>query len=198
MSAYTRKGRRGLIWIFFFLLLGSLLLLFFYIRHQFTSSKTEVSADVMVERITDMGKLELVKYAMKDVIERKHIRQFLPDERVLFVAVGEVTACIDLTKIRKTDIEQSSADSITVFLPQPEICYARIDHGRSKVYDVSGYWFSNDTKNAVEGIYKLAETRLHANAREMNVLGKARSNAQTIFKPLLENLTAKKVGLSFR
>jgi hypothetical protein len=53
-----------------------------------------------------MGKLELVKYAMKDVVEKKELHMIMPDLRVLFVAVGEVTACIDLTKVKKEDISQ--------------------------------------------------------------------------------------------
>ncbi|MBE7179055.1 MAG: DUF4230 domain-containing protein, partial [Mucilaginibacter polytrichastri] len=129
--------RRGSLLIFYILLAGLAAALFFYVKHQFTAGKTEVTADVMVQKITDMGKLELVKYSMKDVIEQKNKQLFLPDKKVLFVAVGEVAGCIDLTKVTRADIK-SGADSVTVFLPAPEICYAKIDHKRSRVYDVSG------------------------------------------------------------
>lgn len=196
MSPNEQK-RSGYRWIFFILFAGFLVALFFYVKHQFTASKTEVTADVMVQKITDMGKLELVKYSMKDVIEQKDKQLFLPDKKVLFVAVGEVAGCIDLTKVKTSDIK-TSPDSVTIFLPAPEICYAKIDHTRSKVYDVSGYWFTDETKNAVEGIYKIAEQRLLRNASEMNVLGKTRQNAQLIFKPLLENIAGKKVGIVFK
>lgn len=163
-----------------------------------TQNKVVVSEDVMVERITNIGKLELVKYSMKDVIERKELRSFLPDQRVLFVAVGEVTGCIDLTKVTKEDIERHSADSLTIFLPQPEICYVKIDHQKSRVYDVSGAWWPGDTQNLVEGIYKLAEQRLLENAKEMDLLGKTRENALTIFKPMVENIAAQHINIAFR
>jgi len=176
-----------------------LIFLFFYIKHQFGTVRTEVSEDVMVEKITSMGKLELVKYTMKDVLEKKQIHTLLPDERVLFVAVGEVTACINLTKINKKDIVKSAGDSlVTVTLPIPEICYTKLDHQRSKVYDISGVIFPGTAKIMVEDIYKLAEKRLLDNAREQNILGKARQNAQLIFKPLLENIAGKKVILKFK
>jgi hypothetical protein len=151
----------------------------------------------MVEKITSMGKLELVKYAMKDVIEKKQIRVLLPDKRILFVAVGEVTGCIDLTKVKKTDVN-SVKDSITLYLPKPEICYTKLDHQRSRVYDISGSWFPLDTKDMVEDVYKVAEQQILKNAQQMNILKKTEENATLIFKPFLENLTSKKVTVKFR
>lgn len=171
-----------------------------FIYHKFglNSSKTAVKEDLMVSRITNIGKLELVKYSMKDVIERKELRYFFPDQRVLFIAVGEVAGCIDLRKVEKNDIVRHKADSVTIYLPAPEICYVRLDHKKSKVYDISGAWLPGDTQNLVEGIYKLAEQRLLKNAEEMDVLGKTRENATIIFKPMIENITATKVNIAFR
>lgn len=168
-----------------------------YIKSTIFSSKTEITEDVLVEKITSMGKLELVKYAMKDVIEKKEIRTILPDKRILFVAVGEVTGCIDLTKVKKSDIN-SRTDSLIIFLPEPEICYVKLDHQKSRVYDISGSWFPIDTKNLVEGIYKIAEQQILKNAQQMNILQKTEENAVLIFKPFLENITNKKVTVKFR
>lgn len=171
---------------------------FIYYKFDLGSPKVKVAEDVMIERITDMGKLELVKYSMKDVIERKELRYFFPDQRVLFIAVGEVAGCIDLRKVQQNDIIRHKVDSITIYLPEPEICYVRLDHKRSKVYDISGAWLPGDTQNLVEGIYKLAEQRLLKNAEEMNVLGKTKENANIIFKPMIENITGAKVNIAFK
>jgi hypothetical protein len=193
------RSRTSLTLIISLVTIGFLVFLFFYMKHQFSAVRTEVSEDVMVEKIISMGKLELVKYSMKDVLEKKQVHTILPDERVLFVAVGEVTACIDLTKVRKQDITRDSlGNSVTVMLPQPEICYTKLDHQRSKVYDVSGVILPSTTKTMVEDIYKLAEKRLLDNAREMKITDKARENAQLIFKPLLEGVSGKKVVLKFK
>ncbi|MDT3402661.1 DUF4230 domain-containing protein [Mucilaginibacter terrae] len=193
------RRRLSLTLLFVLVITGFLIFLFFYMKHQFSTVRTEVKEDVMVEKITAMGKLELVKYSMKDVLEKKQIHTLLPDERVLFVAVGEVTACIDLTKVTKQSITRSNGDSVvTVTLPQPEICYAKLDHQRSKVYDVSGVILPSTTKTMVEDIYKLAEKRLLDNARQQNITGMARQNAQIIFKPLLEGISGKTVVLKFK
>jgi len=188
---------RSVILVFFLVITGFLVFLFFYIKQQFTTTRTEINQDVMVSRIVSMGKLELVKYAMKDVVEKKELHTILPDSRVLFVAVGEVTACIDLTKVKKADITQGK-DSVWVTLPKPEICYVKLDHQKSKVYDVSGVWFADKAKTMVEDVYQIAEKKMLATATEMNLLGKAQQNAQLIFKPFLENVSGKKVVLKFK
>jgi hypothetical protein len=176
---------------------GLLIFLFFYIKHQFSVTRTEITDSGLVQKITSMGKLELVKYEMKDIIEQKEVHPILPDSRVLLLAAGEVTACIDLTKVKRTDIIQGK-DSVIVFLPQPEICYTKLDHEKSKVYDIRGAWFQEGAKDMVEDVYKLAEKRILDNAKEMNVLGMARQNAQLIFKPILESISGKTVILNFR
>ncbi|MFD0764066.1 DUF4230 domain-containing protein [Mucilaginibacter lutimaris] len=194
---YSQRSRTSITLIFALIITGLLIFLFFYIKHEFNTTRTEVTEDAMVSRVISMGKLELVKYAMKDVVEKKELYRLLPDSRVLFVAVGEVTACIDLTKVKRGDISQGN-DTVVITLPQPEICYVKLDHQRSKVYDVSGVWFPDKAKAMVEDVYKLAEKKMLTTATEMNVLGKARENANLIFKPFLENVSGKRVLIKFK
>ena len=198
MRTFTLRNRTALLLIISALSILFLVFMFFYIKRQFTLSRTELNEDIMVEKISNMGRLELVKYSMKDVLEKKELRMILPDKRILFVAVGEVTGCLDLTKIKKSDIINSNTDSVTVYLPDPEICYVKLDHQRSKVYDVSGVLFPSESKEMVEGIYKLAEQKILQNAKDQDILGKTRQNAQLIFKPMLENISGKNVTVKFR
>ena len=193
----TQRSRISLTLMFALVITGFLIFLFFYIKHEFNTTRTEVTEDAMVTRVIAMGKLELVKYAMKDVVEKKELHMILPDSKVLFVAVGEVTACIDLTKVKKGDISQGR-DTVEITLPQPEICYVKLDHQKSKVYDVSGVWFADKTRTMVEDVYKLAEKKMLTTATEMNLIGKARENAGLIFKPFLENISGKKVVIRFK
>ncbi|HEY1025892.1 MAG TPA: DUF4230 domain-containing protein [Sphingobacteriaceae bacterium] len=179
------------------LVLAVLVFMFFYFKREFFVTRTELNEDVMVEKITNMGKLHLVKYNMKDVLEKKEIRSFLPDQRILFIAAGAVAGCIDLTKVHKEDVV-TTGDSVTVFLPKPEICYTKLDHKRSRVYDVSGAWFPSDAQVMVEDIYKVAEQKILENAMDMGILKVTQDNALLIFKPMLENISGKKVGIRFR
>jgi hypothetical protein len=127
-------------------------------KNHLFSNKESLRQDVLVSKITAMGKLELVKYAIKDVIDMKETKFFWPDERILFVAVGEVTACIDLKNITKNDIV-FDGDSLTLHLPKPEICYTKLDHSQSKVYDISRIIFPDKVKEKVEEVYKIAEKK---------------------------------------
>ncbi|MEO7212877.1 DUF4230 domain-containing protein [Mucilaginibacter sp.] len=190
------RSRVSVTMVFFLVIITSIIFLVFYLKKQF-ATQTEVNQDIMVSKITAMGKLELVKYSMKDVVEKKELHTILPDARVLFVAVGEVTACIDLTKVKKEDITQNK-DSIWLVLPKPEICYVKLDHQKSRVYDVSGVWFPDKAKTMVEDVYKIAEKKMLTTAGEMNLLGKAQENARLIFLPFLQNVSGKKVTLNFK
>ena len=197
MISTLLRRRTAILLVLVSLILGLLVFLFVYMKGEFLKSRTEITEDVMIEKISNIGKLELVKYTMKDVIEKKVSRSLLPDKRILFVAAGEVTGCIDLTKVKKEDIK-SSADSVEIYLPQPEICYSKLDHQRSRVYDLSGVFMPADRQEMIEDIYKLAEQRILQNARDQNILGKTKENAQLIFKPLLENISGRKVLILFR
>ncbi|WP_207533271.1 DUF4230 domain-containing protein [Desertivirga arenae] len=197
MISTLLRRRTAVLLILVTIILAFLVFLFVFVKKEFLKTRTEVSEDVIIEKIANIGKLELVKYTMKDVIEKKISRPILPDKRILFVAAGEVTGCIDLTRVVKDDIK-AIGDSITIFLPKPEICYVKLDHQRSKVYDLSGVFMPQDRQEMIEDIYKLAEQRIQANAREQNILGKTQENAQLIFKPLLENIAGKKVVIKFK
>jgi hypothetical protein len=191
------RSRLSISLIISLVIIGFLIFLFFYIKHEFTNTRTEVSQVVMVQKITSMGKLELVKYSLKDIVEKKEVHTILPDERVLFLAVGEVTACIDLTKVKQEDITQTK-DSVVVILPQPEICYVKLDHQQSKVYDITGAWFPSNARDMVEDVYKIAEKKILESGKQMGIINKAKENAQLIFKPFLTSISGKTVVVQFR
>jgi hypothetical protein len=193
----TSRSRISLTLTIALVITGFLIFLFFYIKHEFNTTRTQVTEDAMVLRVVSMGKLELIKFAMKDVVEKKELHMILPDSRVLFVAVGEVTACIDLTRVKRSDISQGK-DTVRIVLPQPEVCYVKLDHQKSRVYDVSGVWFADKSRQMVEDVYKIAEKKMLVTATEMNLMGKARENANLIFKPFLENVSGKKVVIIFK
>ncbi len=158
--------------------------------------RIEVTHDVILEKMEVMGKLELTKYTIKDVLEKKVIQPYWFDEKVLFIAVGEAVGCIDLTKVQQGDIAIGD-EVITIELPAPEICYAKLDHSRSKVYDISGDYFKLNTQKNVEEVYKLAEARIEQSANELGMIEQTKNNAQLIIVPLFETLSGKKVKLKF-
>ena len=60
---------------------------------------------IVLERIEDIGNLELVRFNVNDVVEESIVRKLIdidnlaPDSKVLLIINGEAAACIDLKKI---------------------------------------------------------------------------------------------------
>ncbi|MGJ1266688.1 DUF4230 domain-containing protein [Sphingobacterium spiritivorum] len=160
------------------------------------SPKTTVESkhQILIERIEAMGKLELVKYRFSDVVEHKNVSTFLPDASVLLIIKADAVGCIDLSKLKAEDITVTG-DSVSIKLPQPEICYIKIDHKASRVYDTKMAFFRE--ADLVDEAYKSAEQQVAAEVRKSDILQQTRTNAVTVFKPLLTGLGFSKMSLSF-
>ena len=109
---------------------------------------------VILERVEELGKLELVKYNFREIyddlaISKGKIRgntslgiyEFSPDLKVVLIASGEAVGCMDLMKINPSDILLRN-DTVYFRLPEPEICYHKLDMEKSRIYDLerSGFW----------------------------------------------------------
>jgi hypothetical protein len=142
-----------------------------------------------------MGKLELVKYNFRDVVESSIKKQVLPDAKALLIVTGEATGCIDLTKIRLGDITEE--DSIlVVHLPDPEICSFKIDHSKSKIYNTE-YAFLDEAQ-LIDEAFKKAEIQVQKSALSIGILEQTKQSAEQILKPFLEEVSKKKVVLKFQ
>lgn len=165
------------------------------VKNPFKSEHTtEVTSNILLEKITAMGKLELVKYNFKDVVESKIQKDLLPDAKVLLVVMGEAIGCIDLTKIRVGDIDNRT-DQLVVHLPEPEICTFKIDHAKSKVYD-SQFAFMDEAE-LVDQAFKKAEVQVQQSAQAMGIIQETKTSAQQILKPFLEQISGKQVVLVY-
>jgi hypothetical protein len=163
-------------------------------KNPFGGGEVEVSHNVLLQQITSMGKLELVKYNFRDVVESKIKKDLLPDAKVLLIVSGEATGCLDLTKIRVSDIAENG-DTLIVHLPDPEICNYKIDHSKSKVYDTE-YAFLDEAK-LIDNAFQKAENQIAENAQSMGILEQTKKSAEQILKPFLENVSKKKVVLRY-
>ena len=159
-------------------------------KNPFSSGEVEVTHNVLLQQISSMGKLELVKYNFRDVVESRIKKDLLPDAKVLLIVSGEAIGCIDLTKIRLGDITEK--DSIlVVHLPDPEICNYKIDHSKSKVYNTE-YAFLDKAK-LIDNAFQKAESQIAKNAEDMGILEQTKKSAEQILKPFIENVSKKKV-----
>lgn len=159
-----------------------------------TAGQNSSSHTLVLEEISSMGKLELVKYNFKDVVEQEIVRQWLPNSRAILIVQGEAIGCIDLTLLHPTDI-QVTRDSLIVHLPEPELCVFKIDHNRSRIYNTE-YTFLDEGR-LIEQAYRQAEVKLKESAIEMGILDQAKANASKVLTPILEKSSGKAVAITF-
>ena len=174
-----------------------------------------IDTSVILKEVENLGKLELVKYNFKEVFEYKRLsdgkvignsilntHNYNPDLSVILIASGEAVGCIDLTKLKVSDINLKR-DSVIIHLPPPELCYHKLDLENTKIYSFSkeSWWsrlFSDEVEknDILQMAYQKAEARLREAAIESGIYQSTNENVMIMLKPLLEQLTGKNVSLS--
>ena len=181
-------------------------------------AKTEViNTTTVLQKVENLGRMELVRYNFSEIYDYKAlsegkiatvtwagIQDFSPDLKVVLIARGEAVGCIDLRKIRENDIKVEN-DTLVIALPNPEVCYHKLDLDKTHIYDFErkGWWsriFSNDQemKSTIEKAYQKAEDRILTSAIQDGILENTITNANNILRPMLEELSGKKVTLTYR
>lgn len=154
-----------------------------------------VTHDMLTQQIEQLGNLEVVKYTIQDMMEYEKMRKWLPNSKAQVKVVGEVIACVDLTKITAEDV-YTEGDSVSLILPIPEICHYKLDHSRSKVYNVEyGLW---ETADLVDEAYKHAEQHLYTESLKMGIAAESRTNTIKVLTPLLKGLGFNRISIGFR
>ena len=149
---------------------------------------------IVLKEVTALGKLELVRYTFKDIVEHEQLNTFLPNPSAVLIVEGEATGCLDLAKISMADIT-TDGDSVTVRLPKPELCGWKINHDRSRVYDTQ-FSFLTDSQ-LVSDAYRQAERQIRQSALNGGILEQTRRNADQMLRPLLERISGHRVGFLF-
>ncbi|HSI89529.1 MAG TPA: DUF4230 domain-containing protein [Adhaeribacter sp.] len=188
----ARLLRQLLPWVLIFLVTY---LVWKQFRHIFTvpEPKITVSHNTVLTKIEAMGKLELVRYNFKDVVEYKKEIMFFPDSRSVLIVAGEAVGCIDLRKLKENDLVFTGDSLMTVYLPKPEICYTKVDHSKSKILLMENTYFRD--AELVEEAYKYAEKNVLRSAQQSGILRQTEQNAEKILKPMLETFSGRKVIL---
>jgi len=141
-----------------------------------------------------LGKLELCKFYIKDIVEHKEIAPWYDvDSKVVLIVSGEAVGCIDLRKIDSTSVTITEKQVI-VKLPPTEICTFKIDHQSSNIYDLETGFFEDD-KKIIDKAYQLAEKEILKSASKMGIEKQTRLNAEIILKPFLAGITDKEIVL---
>lgn len=153
-----------------------------------------VTHNTVLTQVEALGRLELVRYRFKDVVEYKRRQyRFLPESKVALIVGGEAVGCIDLRKLQPQDVVLEGDSVVRVALPAPELCSFQINHGQSRVFSTENGFFQ-DAQLVDEG-YKYAEAQVRTAALQAGILAQTQRNAEQILVPLLRTLTGRRVVL---
>jgi hypothetical protein len=175
----------------------------FFSAPQETAPQPMVTHHTVLTQVTRMGKLELVKYNFRDIVEyekdrtdSKFFNQYLDKAKAVLIVNGEAVGCLDLTKIEADDVVEGDS-TVIVYLPEPELCVYKINHEQSRLYDTQNTYFQEEGK-LVNEAYAAAEKKVRQSALDMGILEQAEENARQILQPFLEQVSGKKVILRKR
>lgn len=171
---------------------------FNWFRREEAPPPVTIRHDVVLKEIESLGKLELVRYRMKDIVElteknAPYLGIFdVPDSKVALITTGEAVGCIDLTKIAAEDV-LIQGDTILVHLPPAELCYYKLDLANSRVYSVEKQVYFKDESRLLERAYRQAERQMRQTALQGGILKQTRANAEQVLRPLLEKVSGKRI-----
>ncbi|WP_162428513.1 DUF4230 domain-containing protein [Pontibacter pudoricolor] len=153
-----------------------------------------VNYNTILTSVEELGKMELVRYNFKDVVEyKKEVSRYIPDSKVVLIVAGEAVGCVDFRKIQAGDIVFEGDSVVQIALPEPELCYYKVDHSQSKVFSKENTYFQD--AELVEESFKYAENNVKRAALNSGILRQTTENAEKILKPMLEEITGKRVVL---
>lgn len=152
------------------------------------------TSTTVITKIQNMGKLETVTYTLEKVIsydpDAGQWYHFLGNRKKLFVVHGYVTAGIDLSGLRKEDINrQEETASITLTVPAPQLLHWKVDPNKTQVYDadsgVYALWKNDLDPNTTLQIEAAAEDSLRSDACQAGILQQASDSAKVQLKSFL-------------
>lgn len=150
---------------------------------------------IVLKEIEGLGRMELMRYQFQDVIEYEIIEDWWPDPKVILSVQGETVGCVDFAQIDSDDIVLIGDSMVEVSLPYPEICYSRLDHSKTKVFDTENtFW---EEAEMVAEAYERAEETIRIQALDSGILEQTQEHAVTMLTPLLEAISGKKVVIRF-
>ncbi|WP_324672545.1 DUF4230 domain-containing protein [Hymenobacter sp. GOD-10R] len=160
-----------------------------------TEPRITVSHNTVLTKIEGLGRLELVRYHFKDIVEyKKNTYRFLPDSKVALIVAGDAIGCLDLRKVREQDVVFEGDSIVRIALPAAELCTWQVDHSQSRVYSVENGFFQDAA--LVDESYKYAEKNVRRAALQSGILTQTERNAQQILRPMLETMTGRRVILT--
>jgi hypothetical protein len=159
--------------------------------------------DVITE-VRELSRLEGVRYHVERVVDLKDKQQALfglikAEDAILLVASGDVTAGVDLQKLRDGDVVVSAdRQSVTIHLPPAEVFSAKLDNDRTYVHTRATDLLAQRKESLETDARQAAERTLQSAAEDAGIVRRAEESVKRTVQSLVRSLGFTKVDIDFR
>lgn len=177
-------------------------------RNPFAKEQTDRSQPPLLKSIRDLSRYVAAEGNFQVVVDlqndRNNVPDFLLNERTLFVGAGSVEAYVDFAKISDGAVVVSDdGKSVEIKLPAPQLGETNLDLEKSYVFAEQRGLLNrlNDLvggdPNRQQQVYRLAEERITAAARDSGLTARAEENTRKMLEGLLRSLGYEKVTVTY-
>lgn len=148
----------------------------------------------VVTAIRDIAKLEATSFHIEKVVEARDEQSRLwgllaPNDALLLVAVGDVMAGVDLSKLGDGDVlADATTRTLRIRMPAPEVTSSTLDERATHVYSRSTDLLAERNEQLEGAARRLAEEQMRKVAVDGGILERARASADRTLRALLRSL----------
>ena len=157
----------------------------------------------VVRAVQDLARLETARMHMERVVDLRDRGSSLfglveTEDAILLVAAADVSAGVDLTRMRDGDVViEPQLRRATLVLPPPEIFEARLDNDHTYVHTRETSALAEPSAELETRARREAERTLRTSAEDAGLLERARQNAKTTIEALVHSLGFDQVNVRF-
>ena len=151
----------------------------------------------IVTRIRDLNRLETATMHVQSVSTITQSYKLVPNslggDSLTFVAIGDVIAGVDFSKLQPGDVQREVDGTVVVRLPPTEVLVTRIDNEQSHVVTRSTGFLRRADPGLESRARLAAESGIRREALKEGILPLAAKNAETHLADLFHSLGFQKV-----
>lgn len=165
-----------------------------FVRQALDGGAALRSSPSVVVAVRDLARLESVEYHVERVIDLRDRQSLLfglvrTQDAILFVAVGQVSAGVDLQELGEKDVVvDREKGTARITLPPARVHAVRLDNERSWVYARTTDLLAQRREDLETRARREAERTLEKAALDSGILQRARTNAEQTVAALVRSL----------
>ncbi len=158
----------------------------------------------VITAIRDVARLDTTSYHVEKVVQATDVQAHLwglvqSKDDLLLVAVGDVVAGVDLSKVRDEDVRvDAQARTVYVRLPPPEVTSSSLDQRATHVYTRRTDVLAARNEQLEGDARRHAEDEMRKQALDAGILERARASADRTLRALLRSLGFERVDLDWQ